>query len=203
MPATGPVTIEGKARSSRNATVHGLTASSFELLPGEDPVAFELHVIRLRASWSAMDDDTVELVERLASAEWRLARARRLEGRAVLDETLEEEARARRLATYGRYIRAIERSMIEARRELLHLKEERRLIVAPDDPAIEALADRYEELMAGEPEIPAHALPDREVKAAPPPSDRPVPPLAPTLPLVTPNRAERRRQQALARKQAA
>ena len=38
MPATGPVTIEGKARSSMNAQIHGLTARRFELLPDEDPV---------------------------------------------------------------------------------------------------------------------------------------------------------------------
>ena len=34
--STGPRTPEGKARSSRNSTVHGLTGKS-PILPGEDP----------------------------------------------------------------------------------------------------------------------------------------------------------------------
>jgi hypothetical protein len=54
MPATGPVVLEGKARSAMNAQVHGLTSRRFELLPGDGPAEFELLVLRLRQEWAAM-----------------------------------------------------------------------------------------------------------------------------------------------------
>ena len=36
----GPITPEGKARSSRNATTHGLL-SQYVVIPGEDPAGFQ------------------------------------------------------------------------------------------------------------------------------------------------------------------
>jgi hypothetical protein len=143
MPATGPVTIEGKARSAMNAQVHGLTSRRFELLPGEDPAEFELLVLRLRQEWAAMGPGPVELVERLATAEWRLVRARALEARLLVDTTLDDAARPQRLATFGRYIRGIERTMSEARRELRQLSRDCDAPMSPDDPRVLALESRH------------------------------------------------------------
>ena len=76
--SSGPRTPAGKARSSRNSTIHGLTGKS-PVLPGEDPDD-------LRALASQYCDDLhpigqaeADLVERMASATYRLRRVVRIE----------------------------------------------------------------------------------------------------------------------------
>ncbi len=69
----GPVTPNGKARSSRNAIQHGLN-SAVVVLPQESRAAFD----HLRAAYMdrfhPADQVEADLVETLASARWRLNR---------------------------------------------------------------------------------------------------------------------------------
>ena len=76
--STGPVTEEGKSRSRRNATRHGLTAETVidALEDAEDYAAFEMAVTSDYDAQSAVER---ELVLRLASLLWRLRRATTIE----------------------------------------------------------------------------------------------------------------------------
>jgi hypothetical protein len=116
--ATGPVTDEGKARSSANALRHGLAARRFLLLPDEDPAELERHCLTLQDEWRPISAAEHRLVRQIAIGEWRLGRALDLEARLHSDESLDAPARARLLTTYSRYTRSIERSIAEAKRGL-------------------------------------------------------------------------------------
>ena len=78
LKSTGPITPEGKARSSRNAIRHGLTAETViaGLEDAEDYQAFEAAVT---ADYDAETAVERELVLRLASVLWRLRRATGIE----------------------------------------------------------------------------------------------------------------------------
>ena len=78
LKSTGPITPEGKARSSRNAIRHGLTAETViaGLEDVEDYQAFEAAVT---ADYDAETAVERELVLRLASVLWRLRRATGIE----------------------------------------------------------------------------------------------------------------------------
>ena len=73
-----PRTAEGKARSSRNSTVHGLTSKS-PILPGDDPA--DLLDLAERCHADPKPDGAVEedLVERMAIATYCLRRIARIE----------------------------------------------------------------------------------------------------------------------------
>src|SRR3954447_16838096 len=74
----GPVTEEGKARSARNATTHGLNASDV-VIAGEDPSAFEALLASLHESWRPVSAAERDLVFEIAANRWRLRRIRRME----------------------------------------------------------------------------------------------------------------------------
>ena len=78
LKSTGPITAEGKARSSRNAIRHGLSAETVvtTVEDAEDYQAFEAAVI---ADYDAESAVERELVLRLASVLWRLRRATGIE----------------------------------------------------------------------------------------------------------------------------
>ncbi len=76
--STGPRTAEGKARSSRNSAVHGLTGTS-PILPGEDPARLQLLVDQYRDALHPQGQVEEDLVERLAVATHRLRRIVRIE----------------------------------------------------------------------------------------------------------------------------
>jgi hypothetical protein len=79
--STGPRTPEGKARSCQNAITHGLLARHVIVLddPDEDAAEYQEMLDRLLAS--RQTDDPMEdlLLQRIAAAHWRLARAWRHE----------------------------------------------------------------------------------------------------------------------------
>ncbi len=75
----GPVTAAGKARASRNAFRHGLDAAVHLLAPGEDAAALERLRAALLAEYRPDRPSRALLVERLATAVWKLRRAERLE----------------------------------------------------------------------------------------------------------------------------
>ncbi len=74
----GPITAEGKARSSRNAFRHGLCSPAI-LAPEEDAAAFEALLAQLRADHRPTSASEDLLVQRLAATFWKLARCDRLE----------------------------------------------------------------------------------------------------------------------------
>lgn len=76
--STGPRTAEGKARSSRNSTIHGLTGKS-PILPGEDPSGLQDLTARYRADLHPEGQAEQDLVDRMAVATYRLRRIARIE----------------------------------------------------------------------------------------------------------------------------
>jgi hypothetical protein len=75
---TGPRTAEGKARSSRNALTHGLTAQEI-VIPGEDVAAYRSFEQQLIDDLQPNASCELELVQRLAATYWRLRRIPRFE----------------------------------------------------------------------------------------------------------------------------
>ena len=76
--STGPRTRSGKARSSRNALRHGLTAERV-VLPGEDPVAFDTLRADLFERYQPIDPVAKHLVEHVVACIWRLRRVPEIE----------------------------------------------------------------------------------------------------------------------------
>ena len=72
--STGPRTARGKARSSRNALSHGLTAEATVLLPGEDPEEFETFAAEMRDELAPVGRLEQTLAARVVSTAWRLER---------------------------------------------------------------------------------------------------------------------------------
>ena len=103
LKSTGPITPEGKARSSRNAIRHGLTAETViaGLEDAEDYQAFEAAVT---ADYDAESAVERELVLRLASVLWRLRRATGIESalfESVTAEPGKSEISPSRLSLVG------------------------------------------------------------------------------------------------------
>ena len=76
--STGPRTPEGKAASSRNSLVHGMTSGKF-LPPGADPDEFFQLLDQFRARFQPFDPVEDALVERLAAAEFKMRSVRYLD----------------------------------------------------------------------------------------------------------------------------
>jgi hypothetical protein len=70
----GPVTPEGKARSSQNAFRHGLLAECVVLV-GEETANFQAYLDQHIARFLPADDVEMNLVEEMVSAAWRERRA--------------------------------------------------------------------------------------------------------------------------------
>ena len=75
----GPVTAEGKARSSRNALKHGLAALEHFVLEDEAPSELDELAARLIAEVEPESEIEARLVKRMAIAFWKSERAERIE----------------------------------------------------------------------------------------------------------------------------
>src|SRR6476620_1399400 len=67
----GPVTAEGKRRSSQNAITHGLSAKTV-VIPGEDPNRFEALVEIYSRRLQPRDTEERAMVRQIAANAWRL-----------------------------------------------------------------------------------------------------------------------------------
>jgi hypothetical protein len=74
----GPVTPEGRAKSSLNAVKTGLTGQTV-LLPTDDAIAYQAHLDRHFKQDSPATDQEHTLVQMIADAEWRILRIPSLE----------------------------------------------------------------------------------------------------------------------------
>jgi hypothetical protein len=160
----------------------GFLTQRFELLPGEDPDAIQAQRDELLEDWGGEYQTLRDMVEHLVIQRCRLGRARALETRLLADPALDEPARLKCLATLGRYIRGIELSMRDLRREITAFFE-MTLRVARRN-----LNDQIKLELSHAPSSFA------------PTAAKPAPPAAAPAPAL--NRAERRRQEHFARKEA-
>ena len=76
--STGPKTPEGKAASSRNSLVHGLTSNA-ALLPGEDPADLQELYDQFHDDFQPVGAIEESLLERMAVVTYRLRRLARIE----------------------------------------------------------------------------------------------------------------------------
>lgn len=82
LKSTGPRSIEGKSRSSRNATRHGLFTDG-ALVDGEDPDEFAALVADLQDALAPVGALELGLVEKIALAMWRQRRLAFAEAAAI------------------------------------------------------------------------------------------------------------------------
>lgn len=80
--SAGPVTPEGKARSARNGTRHGLT-SKVVLLACEDPAEYDRLLAAYREFWQPATQPESDLVDDYVAARWRLNRTLALEAASI------------------------------------------------------------------------------------------------------------------------
>jgi hypothetical protein len=131
--ATGPRTPQRKAASSRNAVKHGLTGTTFVLLPGEDRAAFEALSREYKHEWEPSTAHETFLVNQMVQARWKLDRIARMEAEWYNDilnvpnaeGRSDEQAlvymapvRGHEIDKLHRYARETERAYFRAVREL-------------------------------------------------------------------------------------
>ena len=127
--STGPSTPEGKARSSRNALTHGLTARDL-VLPAADREEYDALRAALLDDLQPQGALELELFDQLLHAAWNLRRVRRLEvdlscGRH--GDRLSDDALDATFNRYARYHARFERSFYRALKELRVLQSARAL----------------------------------------------------------------------------
>ena len=122
--STGPRTVEGKVKSSRNSFKHGLYSKDL-ILPGEDETEFDELRARLRSEHQPINTTEDILVNELAENFWRLRRTRALEARAWQPENLDAWTDNGLLALIQRSMAAAERSFFKALTALQKLQKAR------------------------------------------------------------------------------
>ena len=143
--STGPRTEPGKTAASRNATRHGLT-SDFVLNTVEDADEFQASLERIRAEFQPQTDHENFLVQQMAQARWKLARAQRLENAAfemLFQQGFDKgdgqsyetcvvssmnKSGGNALALMQRYAAAAERSYYKAHRELQQGRKDAKVV---------------------------------------------------------------------------
>ena len=125
--STGPITEEGKARSSQNARVHGLCSRQLHIADEEEAAIFA----SLRGALSAelVPVGELELIhfETILHSQWNLRRCRMNEAKLLAsmpDPFLDPETRAA-LKTLATYTSRHERARQNALKELKPLQNER------------------------------------------------------------------------------
>lgn len=136
--STGPASLEGTAmaakqsstgrpasKSSRNHTIHGLTAvvgtDHFAVLPGENQAAYDAALAAYKLEWKPTTASELDLVQRLATHAWLRDRALRLQD-AHLHLGLVEMKDYKQFEIYGRYYTTHLRAYNKAFADLLRLR---------------------------------------------------------------------------------
>ncbi|HEY3453178.1 MAG TPA: hypothetical protein VGK64_01160 [Bryobacteraceae bacterium] len=123
--SSGPKSEAGRAASSKNHVIHGLSyrGGMFILLPWESAVEFDQLVIDLKNEYGPKNRTELILVERMAQHHWLRNRATLLQGNCFLDDgTIDDK----RLALYLRYETTHERAFHKCLTELLRIRAEKR-----------------------------------------------------------------------------
>ena len=123
--STGPNTPEGKRSSRLNAILHGLRARTV-VQPGDDPVEFEKLCADLQKVLQPKDRPEQLLVEKMAIAEWQLARWQRAESTLLM--SVQGTIDAAHLPVFDRFYQIqarLERVSIRVYKELRQIAKTR------------------------------------------------------------------------------
>jgi hypothetical protein len=136
----GPKTAEGRGRSSRNSTQHGLRATKIVLLPDESQEEYDEMVAGWRNQFLPADYQEEKLVETLILNDWLHRRALRrllsveaaVVGADGLDPTQWTSERRHRMELAERYKNSTERAFHKAwsvlpglRKDLMRLQDQK------------------------------------------------------------------------------
>ena len=91
MAQTGPKTLQGRERSSRNAIKHGLTSNRMFVFDNESPEKWQALLRVWTDKLQPRDEAEMCVVLDIAHAQWKLRRARTYES-ALMDAEMEEQA---------------------------------------------------------------------------------------------------------------
>ena len=128
--STGPSTPEGKARSARNAYLHGLCSKNFLIGP-EEQSDFDRKAEQYLFDLQPASPVEQTLFSEIVGAAWQLDRVRRLEteacaGKSSYIEMLDDEALQKKLDRLARHHTRIERTFHRCLKELKTLQAERK-----------------------------------------------------------------------------
>ena len=128
----GPITEEGKSKSSQNALRHGMRSTA-AVFPGEDPEKFARHQADYIECFRPVNQPERDLVLAMSAARWRLNRLMALESQLLQ----ESEDLGRALNTVARYEGQLNRTYNTAFKQLEVLQANRRLApkVNPNSPS--------------------------------------------------------------------
>lgn len=140
--STGPTSVEGKARSSRNARKHGLTSTKLEISDDDRPVFAQMEA-NLRAETAPRTCLEEEIFHRILAHSWNLARIENFESNilAKTDPFAAPGPEAANLDRFARYRRDLERSLYRAIAELRKLQTERAALFQQHTLAVEAVLE--------------------------------------------------------------
>ncbi len=131
--STGPRTEEGKAKSSRNSSTHGLCGTRFRLLHFESQEEYDELEAGLMAEHRATTLTETLLVRKMAQSWWLRERAQFFIDTLLPDET--GKAFLDDVPLYSRYQAQHDRAFHKALNDLLKLRAERRRDEAARDKA--------------------------------------------------------------------
>src|SRR6266404_4654942 len=154
----GPISAEGKEKSSRNSLQHGCTASHTIILACEDPKDFERMVEKYDTMYKPVTLEEEDLVAEMISARWRIRRATGIETNLIDCEMVTEEPKLKlkfaevdcgmvlasafrsladeshSMTLLNRYESRLRRIHKQAHAMLLRLRQERPSEPAPPEP---------------------------------------------------------------------
>jgi hypothetical protein len=146
----GPVTAEGKARSSKNAMKHGMNSRDV-VLPGESQEDFDALLTAFVRSHKPVDDIERSFVFEMAACRWRLRRLAAMET-AVFDQEMERVLNDGEAPVAPEYVLAVAFDRLAHGKALSNIhRYENRLRKAYDN-ALSELNDRQFERMQNEPD---------------------------------------------------
>ena len=133
--STGPRTPEGKAAVRLNALRHGLCART-AVLPNENAEEFQQLCADLETEWQPQGRTEQYLLEQMAVAQWKAARACNMEYN-IYDQGALTESRMRTLEYVLKQQTRWERAYFKALRDLQALQKPRPPQSEPPDPPVE------------------------------------------------------------------
>ncbi len=131
--SSGPVTPEGKAKSSQSALKHGLAGSTV-LLPTDDAAEYERLLASCRRAYDPVGEEELTLVQSMVDSRWRIKRAQALQtgimykGRLEFANQFADQEPAARLTlieveTYLKYEKSLRN--LQAQEARLHRRYEK------------------------------------------------------------------------------